>query len=109
MTSRIGNMRERIVFQQQSRTVDSMGGAAVTWSTVTTVWASVDETSGNETFPTLQIKPKTTVTFMIRYLSTITQAMRISWNSNFYNIQSIINEGNRDKYQKIVATRGVAV
>lgn len=109
MTSKIGNMRERIVFQQQSRTLDSMGGAAVTWSTVTTVWASVDETSGSETFPTLQIQPQTNVTFMIRYLSTITQAMRISWNSNFYNIKEIINEGNRDKYMKITAIRGVAV
>ena len=107
--SNIGTMRERIVFQQQSRTLDSMGGAVVTWSTVTTVWASVAEMSGAESFNTMQIQPETTATFTIRYLSTITQAMRISYASNFYNIKEIINDDNRDKYLIIKAIRGVAV
>jgi SPP1 family predicted phage head-tail adaptor len=57
----------------------------------------------------MQIQPETTATFTIRYLSTITQAMRISYASNFYNIKEIINDDNRDKYLIIKAIRGVAV
>ena len=114
-------MRERIVFESKTRTTDNMGGSSVSWSTHATVWGSVKEVSGTENYETLQITAERTTVFSIRYLSTITESMRINWNSGYYDIVQIINEddsvmfgrtrtsGARDKFLHIRAVRNGAV
>lgn len=109
MSSKIGNMRERIVFESKTRTTDDMGGSIVSWATHTTVWGNVNEVSGTENYKTLQITAERTTVFTIRYLSTITEQMRINWNSGYYDIVQIINEDNRDKFLIIRAVRNGAV
>ena len=105
MSSTIGNMRERLVFEQKARTTDTMGGSSVVWSIHATVWGRAEEVSGSETFQTLQITAERTTRFTIRYLSTITEQMRVNWNGAYYDIVSILNDDNREKFLVITAIR----
>jgi SPP1 family predicted phage head-tail adaptor len=104
----VGKMNKRVVVQQQSRSADTMGGATVSWSTLTTVWAKVTPKSGRESYPNMQTEDATVTEFIMRYLSTVTPAMRLSYNSNVYQITEIINYEEKGKYMKVMATEGVA-
>ena len=48
MTLAAGRMRDRVVIQTKSATRDAYGAEVITWSTLATVWASVESIGGRE-------------------------------------------------------------
>jgi len=107
--SLIGRMRNRIVLQTLGGSTDAGGGQSTSYSTATTVWASVENLSGTEGLFGDQVRGTATYKFIIRYYSSLTESYRISYNSKTFNINYVKNimEG-REKYQEIIATEGVA-
>ena len=107
--SLIGQMRNRIVLQTLGGSTDAGGGQSTSYSTATTVWASVENLSGAEGFFGDQLRGTANYKFIIRYYSALTEKYRISYNSKTINITHVKNimEG-REKYQEILATEGVA-
>ncbi|MAL42896.1 phage head closure protein [Hyphomonas sp.] len=107
--SLIGEMRNRIALQTLSSSTDAGGGKTTSYSTQTTVWAKVVNNSGSESVFGDQLRATNNFTFTIRYLSTLTTAYRISYDSKTFNITGIVDldEGKR-KFQVITATEGVA-
>ena len=108
MALSVGKMRERIVIQSQGRTTDLGGGAAVAWSTVATTWARIVPSSGSESFSGMQVTNTNTFEITMRYRTNITTTNRILWGSRTFNIRSVINNNERDKYLTVVAEEGVA-
>ena len=91
-----GRLDRRIIIQQKTVTFDSFGDETESWTELSTVWANVIVKSGRESFNNDQEIAERTVIFRIRYLSTVTERMRISYNSVFYDIESIKELGRRE-------------
>ena len=108
MAASNGAMRQLIVIQSVSRTADGGGGYTNTWNTAQSVYAHVEQSSGTEPYLQGQLTEKGMWRFTMRYTAGITTADRISWNSTTYNIRSVINEDERNKFLVIIAEEGVA-
>lgn len=108
MAASAGAMRERIVVQQVTDASDGGGGYVKTWSTLATLYAYVKPLSGREPYTQGQISPIVQYEFTIRYRTGITPANRITWNGKIFNIRSVVNADERDKYLTIRCDEGVA-
>ncbi len=106
----IGNLDERITFQEQSLSADGAGGQTKSWAnlaTTPTVWARVMPKSAGERFDDDRMDARGMYVFTVRNRSDLNEAMRIVWRSVNYDIRGIFREGNRMQYMKIEAERGV--
>ena len=108
MAASNGAMRQLIVIQSVSRAADGGGGYTNTWNTAQSVYAHVEQSSGTEPYLQGQLTEKGMWRFTMRYTAGITTADRINWNSTTYNIRSVINEDERNKFLVIIAEEGVA-
>jgi SPP1 family predicted phage head-tail adaptor len=105
----VGSMRQSITIQSVANTTDSGGGRGVAWSTFQTVLAHVKQQSESSKYSQGVVDEKGAYTFTIRYVSGVTTTHRISYDSKLFNITSIINLDERNKYLVIKAVEGVAV
>lgn len=92
---KIGDMRQRITFQQEVKTADGSKGFTVAWQDVISVWASVQPLSGREFFQAHQIKAEITHRVKIRYRTDITVKMRIKHKDRYFAIESILDKKER--------------
>lgn len=102
-------LRHKVTVQQRTRVADGAGGFEDGWETVVTLWASVDPIRGSERYAAGQVAATATHKFLMRYHSAIRADMRFSWNGTYYNIRSITNVGERDRFLEIYAEEGAAL
>lgn len=106
-----GKLDQRITFQRSTDTSDGAGGISQAWADFTvvpSVWADVMANSGNERFEDDRTNAFATTTFFIRNREDVTEKDRILWRGSFYNIRTVMRQGGREMYLKIIAERGVA-
>jgi SPP1 family predicted phage head-tail adaptor len=109
-----GDLRHRIEIQSRSESVDSHGGAIFTWSTDTTVWASVLTLTGRKLELARQINGEATIEVRFRYCSTggapnITMQDRIKYGDRIFEPKYIVNENERDIMMRVVCKEQVDV
>lgn len=104
----IGRMRHRITLQQEARTADTGGGATLGWDDVATLWAEITPVSGSEVRQADQLVGSITHRIHVRYMGTITTAMRFMMGTRVFNIRSIKNMDERGRMMDILAEEGVA-
>ena len=96
----IGMLTEEITIQTDSNsTQDEYGEVSpASWGTHATVWARPEwsSTGSGEKLTDDLVNSKTRVDFTIHYLSTVTEVMRVSFESEIYNIRSIQREGFKE-------------
>lgn len=100
---RAGLLRHRIEIQEQTQTPDAAGQPIRTWSTVFTRWGSIEPLRGQERVEAEQVKSKTTVKIQLRYCAVLTTEYRLKHGGKFYNIDSIVNVGEREIMHEINA------
>ena len=91
-----GTYRQKVTIQTPSLVQDNRGGGVYTWSDVATVWASVDTFSASEYrniayFQQGQLQGRNAYVVRMRYGNTLTTAMRIVFNFQALQIDSIVN------------------
>ena len=89
----IGDLRERLTFQESVKADDGYGGSIVRWNDMVTVWAAVDPISSREHFSAQQTKVDITHRVKIRSRSEIDEKMRAIWGDTILLIESIIDDG----------------
>ena len=104
----LGKFRHFITLQGQGTSRDSGGGISSGFSTIASVYANVKPKSGKEVYKQGKLIGSVTHEITIRYRTDITNASRISFNNKFFNIRSIINIDERDRYLKLMCEEGVA-
>ena len=104
----IGEMRNRIIIQSQTRTADSMGGFTVAWAEFKTVWAKVEPMSASQVFWARHLEHRVTHRITMRYLAGVTSDMRISFGSRIFHIKGIRNIEERNRFMELVAEEGAA-
>lgn len=97
---RAGLLRKTVVVQSTNESRTSSGAVANTWATHCTRRAAVEPISGKEYFDARAENANVTVKFRLRHDSLtglITPKMRVSYDSRYFDIESVINTGERDK------------
>ena len=89
----IGNLDRRIKVQSFTVVSDTNGQELPVWSDHATVWARADYESSRESEEGDELVAVSVVKFFIRYLSTITEVMRIKWDGQYYRVLSIEEVG----------------
>lgn len=98
----IGRFDRRIVIQSKTNISDNYNQPVPTWATFATVWASVDDKSGSESFRADQLTAYRSTVFTIRYLSGLNETMRIKYNLQYYNIR-MIKSPDRNRSLEVTA------
>lgn len=106
---RAGNLRHRLALQSYTATQDAYGAETKTWATQRTVWGSVEPLTGREY---LEARATTqTVTHRIRVRCqpdlTVTPTWRVSWDGRTFDIESVLNTGERDKETVLMVVENV--
>lgn len=103
-----GALNKRIIIQKTTISAYStFGERKSTWENYTsTIWASAEFVSGSEGFGGIdQRRSAVLMEFHTRWSSahTITPAMRVSYNSKFYDIKTAEDVDERNREIKITA------
>lgn len=86
----------RIIIESFSDSRDDYGQPVRTWSTFATVWSGVKLNIGKEVFASKDKVKERIVDFKVRYRTDITNEMRIIYNSNYYEIEDVVELGRED-------------
>jgi len=105
---RIGPLRHRVILQTQAATIDEYGDSTGTWSTTATLWADIRPVSGSERFSDQAIDAQVSHRIWMRYHASITTATRIKWGSRYFDINAVINHGERNHMMELHCTEVVA-
>tara|TARA_R100001510_G_scaffold31668_4_gene28321 strand:- start:1464 stop:1787 length:324 start_codon:yes stop_codon:yes gene_type:complete len=105
----IGKMRFEVALQKPTNTTDAGGGITEEYTTLSNLYANIEQTRGSESLRQGQVKEKTTHIFTIRYRRDIGTNFRILYDSDAYNIKTIKNVDNRNRYLELECELGVAL
>ena len=92
-----GKLDRRITIEAPTVSRGTTGGHEETWSTHATLWASVRDLSGREIFNAQAAGSGVSKVVTIRYLSTVTAAMRVRFeNGSTARIAHLRELGRRE-------------
>jgi SPP1 family predicted phage head-tail adaptor len=92
-----GSMKQRVSIQSQSTTLDGYGEPANTWTTDSTVWASIVPLSGTEQQVAEGTTGIITHRVVMRYNTDASPQKRLLFGSKVLGIESVINTNEADK------------
>ena len=81
-----GKLRHRIVISQPAEVSDGAGGVTTTWSTLATVWGSVEPLRGREFLDAAGAQAEVSTRIKIRYRADVTAKMRVVWGTHTYEV-----------------------
>ena len=85
-----GDLRHRVLIQQQVTTRDDDGVSHTTWVDVATVWAAVEPLSAREFIQSGQTQAAVTARITIRYRAGLQASMRILHRGQVFNIAGLL-------------------
>ena len=91
-----GKLDKRILIETPSEGRDDYGQEVRTWSTFASMWAGIKLNIGKESFETSEKVKERVVDFKIRWRTDLNNEMRILYNSNYYEIEDIVELGRED-------------
>jgi len=104
--SAIGRFRHRVMLQTAAETKDAHGQVIVEWKFLAMRWARVTPLSGRERFVTAQELSEITHQITFRYdklVGQMTPKSRIVLEDRVFDVLSITNRGERERYIDAVA------
>lgn len=108
-TSLASRLRHRIVLKTPVTTPDGAGGFATSWNQFAEVWAEILPKNGNEKLQYEQLSVQKRIVITIRYLSGITEKMRIVYGEREFEILSILNPFEENILLEIMAEEKVEI
>lgn len=106
---RTAALKHKVTVEQVAEVPNSYGEPIHLWTDYATRHASFRPIRGREYFRAKQVQEEEPVRFKMRYLDGLTQKMRIVYDSNYYNINSIINPEGSDREMIIEASESLYV
>lgn len=96
----IGRLMNRITFKSKTGASDGAGGYVNTLADYYTCWAEIARDSESKTNLVEKDSIKADITFRIRYTTSkvFDNKLVVSFKNKLYLINSVINEGDRNKY-----------
>jgi SPP1 family predicted phage head-tail adaptor len=99
-----GNLRHRVELQRVAVALDSHGDSVETWSTLATVWASIEPLSGREFLQASSTTSDVTVRIKIRGGVALTPKDRVKYGDRLFDIRHVIDWGGRGVETQLMCT-----
>jgi len=93
-------LREKVIIQSYTDTIDASGGPTITWSNFITRYAAIVPLNGTEYFTAQQLNVDINVRIRLRYdtlSATISSKHRVLWGTRTYDILTVINRKELNK------------
>ena len=103
----IGKLNRKITIERSIKTKNSGGGYDYTWSTLHTVYAMLKPKNGSERTHAGQLEATNKHDIVFRYISDLLPDDRVNYNGEKYQIRSIINVEEANKWTQLVCESGV--
>lgn len=100
----IGGMREQVLLQLPVATIDEIGSAYYTYSTVDQLWARVRPVSAAERFKAGRNASEGVFEVTIRWRVGISPQLRLAWRGRVLSIDQVLNLDERRKYLTLMCT-----
>lgn len=98
-----GALRHRLTLETPNTTADSFGEETeAPYTTLATVWGSIEPLSGNERLRMQQVQAEVTHRVRIRYRSGVTPELRVKFGTRYFNILSVTNWEERNRELEIM-------
>ena len=92
-----GKIRHRVSIMNPVEAQSDTGEVVVaSWSTLASVWVSIEPLAGGELTQADQMQAEATIRIRLRYLSGLTTQSRIHWNDRIYEIVAAQNIEERN-------------
>jgi len=106
---RAGMLRHRLALQSYTATQNEFGEEVKAWATQRTVWGSVEPLTGREYLEARATTQTVTHRIRIRHQPdlTVTPTWRVSWDGRTFDVESVLNTGERDKELVLMAVENV--
>lgn len=103
----IGRLRERVMLEVNTPTVDPVDGAHIDhWTVVDTVWGEVLGLSGREYLSAREVHAEVTVRITIRHRSDVEPLLwRATVGGVVYNIQHVVDLAGRRRHLELWVSR----
>ena len=96
-------MRHQVLIESPNETRGANGEVlSSTWATFATVKAEVIPMQGRESYLANQPLAENVVQIRTRYISGITPKMRVSYDSRYFDIESVINVEEKNREIKLL-------
>lgn len=92
----IGDLRDRITLQYQTKVPDDYGSFTVTWIDGPTLWAKAWTVSSMEQSTDMQTSMIRVQKFAIRYRRLFSSSWRLKFGNRYFNITGIDPDQNRE-------------
>lgn len=109
MTTTIGRLRHRVNLQSATTTRDAGGGVTESWSTVAQIYCDIKPVSGSERYRQGKVQESLTHEIVMRHRTGIDTNYRINFESRNFNVRSIRNIDERDRFLVLLCTEGEAI
>jgi SPP1 family predicted phage head-tail adaptor len=102
---RAGRLRHRVAVQRATDGTDAYGDATPTWTTLATVWASVEPLTGREYFSAAHLQAEVTTRIVLRPIDgvTLTPKDRVLYGARSFDILQVSDVGERGRELQIMA------
>jgi len=104
-------LRHSVTIEEPTETQDATGQPITSWTTFATARAKIDTTTefgrDTEVFVGNELVASAGVIFTMRYISGLTEKMRISYNGDYYDIIGIADVDMRHAFHQVRARRGL--
>lgn len=109
MAASTGAMRHAVSVKNKGRTSDGAGGYYDSSTSTDTIYCKIRQLSQTESYTHGKLDGKSTWEFVTRYTTVVQQKSILEYDSKSFNVRSVTNADERDKYIVIVAEEGVAL
>jgi SPP1 family predicted phage head-tail adaptor len=106
---RIGKLRHRIELQTKSEPegLDGYGEPTESWTTLKTVWASIEPASGKQLFVAQQVQAEVSHVVTIRYYDGFGPTNRVKFGTRIFSVNFVRNVDERNVYQELYCKEAV--
>jgi SPP1 family predicted phage head-tail adaptor len=102
MEPKIGELRDQLALEQPIRSAETGGGAIITWSVVSQVWAKVVPTTGGEKVVADGVRERITHEVLIRYRPGVNATMRLSGEGRTFEIKAAFDIEERKRWLRLL-------
>ena len=104
---RAGNLKNKIIFQQQTQIKDNFGEVKNNWSDVLITWASIQTISGKEQYLSNQNYATLSHKLRVRYSNLINSKQQILFGTRVFKILAVLNIFEKNKELEILVEESV--
>ena len=103
-----GKLRHRILLQTKTVSRDTFGAETVTWTTLATVWGSVEPMRGQEFIESQRAWAEVDTRMRIRYRDGLVPTMRATWSGHVYDVKAVIEVEERKREVQLMCREVVS-